>query len=144
MELKIKISKDEVFEEVKRKTAYLSRTLPGEQFDTAVATDDEEALLEDFWNEALWEICGTLNRYDATIVRTGREAAVTFLLPSNFDAAKEENIGNVLCKLTSSLTAGRWCSLYIPSCLERLVSETQTLFTSLGELLDKRIKPEKI
>ena len=141
MDIEITITKESVFEEVKRKTAFLSRSLPAEQFDTVVATEAEEPLLEDFWEEAVLSTSELLESHTCLITCNDTESLFHFSMPSNFDATLQEHIARMLRKLIASIAVECWCNLYIPSYYERIKDETILLLATLKRLLNKRIKP---
>lgn len=143
MDIEITVTKESVFEEVKRKTAFISRSVPPEQFDTVVATEAEEALLDDFWEEAAFSAGELLENHSCLITRNATETIFYFSMPSNFDVALKDHIGGMLRKLMASIAVECWCNLYIPSYYERIKNETVLLFASLKRLLNKRTKPVK-
>ena len=143
MEIEITVTKESVFEEVKRKTAFISRSVPAEQFDMAVATEAEEPLLDDFWEEAALSTSELLEKHDCQITCNETDTIFYFSMPSNFDATLKNHIGGILRKLMASIVVEGWCNLYITSYYERIKNETILLFSSLKRLLNKRTKPTK-
>ena len=109
VELTIKISKEEVYEEVAQTTSYTGAKMENDEkaYDRIFTTEGDRSQLERFWNESCVAVCETLKEFIQE-ERNERDGFTLFLsLSSSFDPALEPSmrkemfsffVMNIVCK----------------------------------------------
>ncbi|MCM1356433.1 MAG: hypothetical protein NC212_08520 [Staphylococcus sp.] len=88
--ISITIEKEQVYEEVAQTTAYTGAKMDGDEdaYDRISTIDEDQGLLERFWNESCVAVCGKLRRFlKGGFTEESSKFALVLEVPSGFNPA---------------------------------------------------------
>ena len=108
------INKSMVLEEVAMQTAYVgAKTILSDgrtAYEQIFTTNDDYAMLERFWNEAISFTTGSLKKYMTSVTGT-TSLTFTLDLPGRYDIAQNESVQKSLFSYFTNYITAKWMAI---------------------------------
>ncbi len=106
------VSKEEVYEEVAKTTSYTSAKMDDEHaYDRIFTTDEDQSMLERFWNESKIMVCNSVKRMFAGEDERDGVYSLHLSLSSSFDEAFNESMERSLFSFFVMNITAKWYTL---------------------------------
>lgn len=110
IEITLTVNKDEVYEEVAKTTSYTGAKMDDEHaYDRIFTTDEDQKMLERFWNECKNTICNSMKKIlSGETEDSSGDYKVTLNLSSSFDTALTESMQRSLFSFFVMNITSKW------------------------------------
>lgn len=145
----LKVLKTDVFEEVAKTTAYEGKKAIGdtEAYERIFATEEDQGMLQRFWDEAASAITESLKRFVINVDDNddGAPAYVVNLgLSSSYDTALTPSVGKSLFSYFVNAIVSKWNNFVKSDGVERYESEANANMTDIMAKLFYKKRPTRI
>ena len=109
MEITLKVNKEAVYDEVAKTTEYTGAKMTDEQaYDLIATTEEDQAMLERFWNECKNMICNSLKKILVSEIEEDAEYKMTLGLSAAFDESLTESMQRSLFSFFVINITSKW------------------------------------
>ncbi|MDO4165550.1 MAG: hypothetical protein Q4D56_14390 [Bacteroides sp.] len=109
IEIALTVNKDEVYEEVAQTTSYTGAKMDDEHaYDRIFTTDEDQTMLERFWNECKNTVCNSLKKVLDSEAETNNVYKLTLNLSSSFDSTLTESMQRSLFSFFVMSITAKW------------------------------------
>ena len=108
-EVTFTINKEQVYEEVAQTTAYTGSKMDDEHaYDRIFTTDEDESMLERFWNESKNTICNSLKKLLVSETEIDGNYTLSLGLSNSFDVALKDSMQRSLFSYFVMNITAKW------------------------------------
>jgi len=155
MEIELKVNKLQVFDEVAKTTAYVGHKMPPAEgtdpYTTIFTTDEDQEMLERYWNEAANSATDTLKEYVSALSEWSQphgtdptnDYEVTLDMTSNWDARLATTIQSSLFSYFVNYVCAKWFMLTNKSEAEGYTALATGHMDDIISKLYHRVRPQR-
>lgn len=146
--LSISITKNSIYEEVAKTTAYLgakNKLDDGKSaFDQIFVTDADLAMIERFYNESKDALLNLLKRFMPTIgSSTNGNINWTLSMPSRFDTNMSDSITSSATSFIVNSIVAKWCEITANDKVKEYADNAASLLLDIKDKVFNKTKPTR-
>lgn len=138
MEQEFSIDKTSVFNEIHNQTGAVAKQIDGSH-DKIATTDDEAAILSNFMDQAINDLCGQLEMFTPIIADNSK---IKLILPPTFKTKSAPTINKILNSYIAMSVCGRWFGLSSPAHATQYAEKSANIIGDLIKMICSRNKPQ--
>lgn len=109
MEIRLKVNKDAVYEEVMKTTEYTGAKMDDEHaYEVVSTTEEDEVMLERFWEECKIMVCNSMKKVLQSETESNGEYNITLNLSTSFDTSLTESMQRSLFSFFVMNITAKW------------------------------------
>ena len=144
MKISLTVKREDVYEEVKKTTEYTGAKMADDTaYNTIAMTDENEEMLERFWDEAKSSICGTLRKAFVSESETGGEFTLTLDPTDAFDTNLTDAMQRSLFSFFVTNIIAKWFVLTNKEEAAGYAAEAAAHTENILRALYKRSRPSR-
>lgn len=146
-EIKLKINKVDVYEEVAKTTAYIGgKTLDNNgktMYDQVFVTDADREMLERFWQGAIDGLSVVLGSVLMGTTVDDETALLRLKMTDNFPMVLEGSLKSTAIDYVENQILAEWCAVSAKGEVEKYSNEAGALLMQVNNLIHKRMRPTR-